>query len=201
MHHPHGVAGMHDLHDGPQQRRGRPLGVMPSRDDPVEQLPASAQLHHQVHRLLVLVRPLQLHDVGLPRQVVHDLDLPPDVLDVLLVGELPLGDGLAGQLLPGGLVGAKMRHAELAPAELLPEGVCGADVLHRAAKNRADGGRFGRRGEGRRRDRGLLDGGIVRGGARDRIRACLALTLGRGGVGGILGEAVAHGGGGGEGGL
>lgn len=67
VHHTHGVAGVHDLHDGPQQGCSSTLGVVAPCDDPVEQLPSRAQLHHQVHRLLVLVRASQLNDVRLPR--------------------------------------------------------------------------------------------------------------------------------------
>lgn len=163
VHHPHGMARVHDLHDRPQQRRRRPLRVMTPRDDPIEELPAGAQLHHEMHRLLVLVGPLQLDDVGLPREVVHDLDLPPHVLDVFLVGELPLGDGLASQLFVGGLVGAEMGDAELASPQLLAEGVGVADVLHRAAEHGADGGRLGRRGAGGGGDGRILDGGGVNG--------------------------------------
>ncbi|URE05290.1 hypothetical protein MUK42_07639 [Musa troglodytarum] len=193
VHHPHGMAGVDDLHDRPQQRRGRPLRVVAPGDDAIEQLPSRAQLHDEVHRLLVLESPLQLHDVGLPRQVVHDLDLPPDVLDVLLVGELPLRDGLAGVLLPGGLVGAKMGDAELAAPQLLPEGVSGADVLHGPAEHGADGsGRLRGRAEGGGGYGCRLDGGVIRGGARVR-RVGGGVGIGRrGGVGGLLGEAVPH---------
>jgi hypothetical protein len=34
----------------------------------------------EVHQLFVLIHALDLHDVGLADEVVHDLDLPPDVL-------------------------------------------------------------------------------------------------------------------------
>lgn len=52
---------------------------------------------------------------------MHDLDLPPDVVVVLAAEELALGDGLAGVLGAGGLVGGEVGGAELALAELLAE--------------------------------------------------------------------------------
>ncbi len=57
--------------------------VMPALHDAVEKLPARADLHHQVHAALVLVRPLEPRDVGVPSQMVHDLHLPLHILNVL----------------------------------------------------------------------------------------------------------------------
>jgi len=56
-------------------------------------------------------------------QVVHDLDLAAHVLDVLLGDELPLGDGLAGEVLPRRLLDALLGGAELPLPELLAQGV------------------------------------------------------------------------------
>lgn len=93
--------------------------------------------------MLVLIGTLELHDIGLAGQMVHDLDLPPDVLDVLLVDQLPLGDRLAGKLLASLLVGAQVGDPELPPAELLPNRVHRLDLLHGTAEDRADGARLG----------------------------------------------------------
>lgn len=148
VHDSHGVASVHDLHDGPEQRRGSPFGVVALGNDPVEELPSGAELHDEVDRVLVLIGALELHDVWLAGEVVHDLDLPPDILDVLLVRKLPLRDGLAGELLPGGLVGAQAGHTELASPQLLPNRVDRLQVLHGPAKDRPDRSRLGRLGGG-----------------------------------------------------
>lgn len=54
---------------------------------------------------------------------MHDLNLPPDVLVVLLAQELPLGDGLAGVVGTRGLVGTEIGGPKLALAQLLPNKV------------------------------------------------------------------------------
>jgi hypothetical protein len=186
-----GVAGVHDLDDGAEQRGGGALGVLALGDDPVEELTAGAELHDEVHGLLVLVRALELHDVGLAGEVVHDLHLAAHVLHVLLGGQLPLGDGLACEALPGGLVRAEAGDAELAAPELLADGVDAPHVLHWAAQDRADG----RRRLGGGRGRAGRDAGLERRGAG---------TEAGGGVGGGGGRglripgawaAIAHGGG------
>jgi len=76
-----------------------------------------------VHGDGVLVGSDDGHDVGVAGQVVHDLDLAAHVLNVLLVDELPLGDGLAGEVLPRGLLDALVGGAELPLPELLAQGV------------------------------------------------------------------------------
>lgn len=148
MNNPHGMTRVHNLHDRPQQRGGCAFGVMPLGDDPVEELPTRAQLHDQMHRVLVLVRTLELDNVGLAGEVVHYLDLPPHVLDVLLIRQLPLRDRLAREVLAGLLVGAEMGHPELSSPQLLPHGVGGFYVFHRAPEDRADWGGFGWLGGG-----------------------------------------------------
>ncbi|KAK3032385.1 LOW QUALITY PROTEIN: hypothetical protein RJ639_037103 [Escallonia herrerae] len=96
---------------------------MPFSNDPIEKLAAGAQLHDQMNRMLVLKGALEFHNVWLTGQMVHDLDFPPDILNVLLVDQLPLGYRFAGELLSGLFVGAQMGHSELASAELFPDGV------------------------------------------------------------------------------
>ena len=63
-----------------QNRRSR---VVAALHDAVKQLAARAQLHHQVHAALVLIRALEPRDVDVACQVVHDLDLSLHILDVL----------------------------------------------------------------------------------------------------------------------
>ncbi|TQE10046.1 hypothetical protein C1H46_004336 [Malus baccata] len=92
---------------------------MPLLDDPIKQLAAGTELHDEVHEDGVLVGALDLDDAGVLGEVVHDLNLPPDVVVVLLAEELALGDGLAGVVGAGGLVGAEVGGAELSLAQFL----------------------------------------------------------------------------------
>ncbi|WVZ61966.1 hypothetical protein U9M48_011771 [Paspalum notatum var. saurae] len=117
------MARFDDPNDDPGELRGGLLGVMAPLYDPVEELPSGAQLHDEVHGDGVLVCPDDGDDVGVAGQVVHDLDLAAHVLDVLVGAELPLGDGLAGELFPRGLVGALVGGAELALPQPLAQRV------------------------------------------------------------------------------
>ena len=56
--------------------------------------------------------------------------LPAHVLDVVAVDELPRGDGLAGEALPGLPVRVEEGDPELARPQLVAEGVGRAPVLH-----------------------------------------------------------------------
>jgi len=126
----HGVAAVDDGDDLAAERGGGALGVVALGDDAVEELPALAELHDEVDRVPVLVGSPELDDVAVAREVVHDLHLPAHVLDVVSVDELPRGDGLAGEALPGLPVRDEVGDPELAPPELAAEGVGRAHVLH-----------------------------------------------------------------------
>lgn len=114
------VTDHHHLHDRLRHRRCRPLIIMPSRHDPIEQLSPLAQLHHQMHRLFVLELLLQGDNARVWGKVLHDGDLSPNILDVDGCAELLLGDGLAG-VEGAGIAGdgAEVGDAELAAAEFV----------------------------------------------------------------------------------
>ncbi|KAM1758256.1 hypothetical protein ACFX11_007403 [Malus domestica] len=86
-------------------------------------------------RLLVLVTTFELHNVGLPAQMLHNLNLPLDVLLVVLGDKLPLRNRLAGVFLAGRNLGAEIRHAELASAQFFSNGVPQPDILKRFSEN------------------------------------------------------------------
>lgn len=91
------VAELHDLDDGPGDRGGGPLRVMPPGDNPIEELAALAQLHHQMHGIVVLAGLSQADDARILRQVLHYRHLAPHIVDVHGGPELPLGNALAGK--------------------------------------------------------------------------------------------------------
>jgi hypothetical protein len=130
MEDPHGVAAVDDGDDLAAERGGGSLGVVALGYDAVEELPALAELHNKVDRVPVLVCSPELDDVAVAREVVHDLHLPAHVLNVVAVDELPRGDGLAGEALPGLRVRDEVGDPELAPPELAAESVGRAHVLH-----------------------------------------------------------------------
>jgi hypothetical protein len=136
VHDPERVARLHDGDDDAGQLPGLPLRVVAPPHDAVEQLPARAELHDHVHGDGVLERAADGDDVGVPRQVVHDLDLAPDVLHVLVGDQLPLGDGLARVLQPRRLVHAQVRGAELPLPELPPQAVLVLEVVGLAPEHR-----------------------------------------------------------------
>jgi len=133
----HGMACVDDLNDCPQQGRRSALSIMPLGNNTVKKFSSCAQLHNQMHRVLIFVSTLELDDIGLTRQVVHDLNLPPDVLDVLLVRQLSLGYGFARELLARHLVCTQMGDPELSPSKLFSDRICRPDVFHWAAQHGA----------------------------------------------------------------
>lgn len=89
-------------------------------------------------RMLVLVSSLELHNIGLTSQMVHDLNLPSHIFNILLVHQFPFGNGLTGELFAGGFKGAEMSYAKLASTKFFSNGVEGLDILHGTAKDIAD---------------------------------------------------------------
>jgi hypothetical protein len=64
--------------------------------------------------------------------VVHDLDLPPHILHILLTDQLALADRLAGTVLPSHQVHHKPGDTELPLAQHLIEGILLFDVREAA---------------------------------------------------------------------
>lgn len=83
---------MHHRHDLAAGIGGGALGVVALGDNPVKELAAGAEFHDEIDGVAVLVGALELHDVAVAGEVVHDLDLAPDVVDVIAVHELARGD-------------------------------------------------------------------------------------------------------------
>ena len=61
------------------------FGVVALGDDPVEELADPIKLHDEVGRVVVLISTLELHDVAVVGEVVHDLHLLLDILQVVAV--------------------------------------------------------------------------------------------------------------------
>lgn len=135
MHHPHKMANLHNAHNAPANRSGGLLAVMPLGNNPIKELSTCTQLHDKMHGLLILVGALELDDIRLPTEMLHDLNLSLHILLVALGNELLLGYGLAGQFLTGDDIGAEMGDPELAPAQLFPEDVVSFDILVRLAED------------------------------------------------------------------
>ncbi|CAA6667323.1 unnamed protein product [Spirodela intermedia] len=107
-------------------------------DDAVEEFPSLAQLHYEVNSAVVLVRILEAYDVGVARQMPHDVHLPPHIFDIDGCPELLLRDGLAGEGLPQGPVCAEVSNAEFASPQLPPEVVPLPDVPSRGIPQHGD---------------------------------------------------------------
>ncbi|RWW90145.1 hypothetical protein BHE74_00000705 [Ensete ventricosum] len=135
MYHPHEMADVYNINNCAADGGCRPLRVIPLGNNPVKKLPSGTQLHDKVHRIFILIGPLEFDNICLPCKVLHDLDLPLDVLPVALIGQLPFRDGLAGVTEASRILGAEIGHAELATAQLLPESVQGPDILEGLTKD------------------------------------------------------------------
>ncbi|URE17618.1 hypothetical protein MUK42_05045 [Musa troglodytarum] len=133
------VTQLHDLDDRPGHGRGRPFRIVPPRHDPIEELPALTELHHQVNGAVVLPRLSQGHNAGALREVAHDGHLPPHVLDVHRRPELALRDRLARKQLPSVPVHAEVGDAELATAKLTIEYILLLDPAGRPHAAAEDG--------------------------------------------------------------
>lgn len=136
---PHEMTNVDDISDAPEDLGGVSLGVASLGDNPVEKLEAGAELHDEVDRVPVLVRPLDLHDVRLPRQVLHYLNLPLHVVPVALPRQLPLQNRLAGVAFPRRVLGAEVGDPELPSSQLFPQSVVLLDVLEGPSQDRVLG--------------------------------------------------------------
>ncbi|WVZ09944.1 hypothetical protein V8G54_014474 [Vigna mungo] len=87
----------------------------------------------------VLVRPLELHNVVLPRQMLHDMNLPLHILPVRLRHQLPLQNRLARVRHSCGILRAQIRHPELPSSQFLPQSVVLLYILKGFAQNRGVG--------------------------------------------------------------
>lgn len=136
---------------------------MPLQDNSIEQLASGAELHYQMHEKVVLISPFDADNVGVLREVVHDLDLAPHILVVLPAEELALGDRFACVLGAGGLLDAEIGGAKLPLAKLLPDPVMFPKVGGLVREHGGGlGGGMGRLGGG---------GGLLHGSTRNARKA------------------------------
>nr|GMC96782.1 hypothetical protein PanWU01x14_046150 [Ipomoea batatas] len=117
--------------NGLGDKSGSSFSVMAFGDDPIEELAALAELHQKIHSLLVFKHILVANNIGVFRQMAHDLHLPPHILHIDLRPQLALRYLLTRHDLPRFLVRAQIRHAELPPPELLPKFVLLPYVISR----------------------------------------------------------------------
>jgi len=121
---PKSVAAFHHPNNGLDQLGSLTLAVMTLLRDPIEKLTPTTQLHHKVHRKLVLIASLYSCHVGVLRQMVHDLNLPPHIIVLLLAQKFGLWDGFAGVRLSCLLVGADVGGGQVPFSQhLLPHNV------------------------------------------------------------------------------
>jgi hypothetical protein len=86
------AAGGDDGGHGGAELRGGALRELAVAHDAVQQLPALAQLHHQVHVPQILERRFQIHDAGVrSRHVVQHRELAPHVVRILPVVKAETG--------------------------------------------------------------------------------------------------------------
>lgn len=91
---------LHHLQNRPGHGSSSSLRIMPSGNNPIEQLSSFAQFHRQVNCIIVLAGRLQANDARVQRQVLHNCHLTPHIVYVDRCPQLPLRDTLAGKQLP-----------------------------------------------------------------------------------------------------
>jgi len=92
VHDSKGVTSLDNLKNGLDEVGGLTLTVVALLNDSVEELASLAELHDEVDGGGVLVGAVDPHHVRVFREMVHYLNLPPNVLVVLLAQKLPLRD-------------------------------------------------------------------------------------------------------------
>lgn len=135
MHHTHKMADVDHIHDGAANRRGGLLRIMALCDDSIEKLTACTKLHHKVHGVPVLISTPEFHNVWLPRQMLHNLNLSLDVILVALGGKLALQYGFAGVSAASWVLGAPIGDAKLASAQFFSKLVVLLNVFKWFAQN------------------------------------------------------------------
>lgn len=155
MHNTHGMTIVNNADHLPAESRRRTFGIKPLGNYPIEELATLAQLHDQMHTFLILVHSNKLDDVPVTGQMVHDLNLPSYILDVVLPHQLPRRDRLARVDFLRLSVCNEMGHSELASTQLPPEGVHVFHVLRLPGEHFADASRT------RREDASVSPGGFV----------------------------------------
>ncbi|KAL8151209.1 hypothetical protein V2J09_021017 [Rumex salicifolius] len=86
VHHAHEMAIVNNLNNGPANGRSSSLRVLSLCNNPIKQLTAHTELHYNMNRLPVFIGTLKIHHVGLPRQMLKNLNLSLDILLVVLAG-------------------------------------------------------------------------------------------------------------------
>lgn len=123
MHNSKRMTRFQNTYNNPNKLSRFSLTVMPLLNDPIKELSTLTKLHYQVNRDRILISALDSDDVGMFRQMVHYLNLPPNIVIVFFAKKLALRDGLAGVIVASLLVSAKKSCAKLALAQLFAKGV------------------------------------------------------------------------------
>lgn len=113
MHNPKRMASLNNPNNNPGQLSGPPLTVVSPLDNAVEELAAGAKLHNNMDIERILISTFDGDNVLVTSQMVHYLNLPPNILNILSGDQLPLRDRLAGVLGPRRVLDAQIGCPEL----------------------------------------------------------------------------------------
>ncbi|PKU61661.1 hypothetical protein MA16_Dca028645 [Dendrobium catenatum] len=123
MHDTHRMARLYNPNNYPSKLRCRLLREMSPLNNPIKQLPSNTEVHHNMHSYRVLISINNRNHIGMPGQMMHYLNLPPHIIDILLRDKLPLGDRLASELLPRSFLNAEVGRSKLPLPQLPPEAI------------------------------------------------------------------------------
>ena len=97
--------------------------VMPTCNDPIEKLATFTKLHDKINGIHILISFLEGHNIRMCRQMPHNLDLSPYILNVNIGPQLAFSYGLTSKCLIGLKIDTFVRNAKLAAAEFFAKAV------------------------------------------------------------------------------
>lgn len=123
MHNPKRMTSFDNANDNFGQLSGLPLGIMTSLDNPIKELTSGTKLHNNMDIKGILVSTLDGNNILMTGQMMHNLNLPPDILDILFGNKFPLGNRFASIFNRGGIVKSQKSSTELTLTELSAKSV------------------------------------------------------------------------------
>ena len=107
------MACFHNTNYNPCKVGGLSLRIVPPLNNPIKKLPTYTKLHNNMNSHCIFKSTHNRYHIGMPCQMVHNLNLPPNILHIFPRRQLPLGNRFTCKLFPIRLLHAKVRGSKL----------------------------------------------------------------------------------------